>query len=103
VAGAIHDLAWAVDMAVEARVDESLVSQARVRLRELLIAWSDHLAPSPAEEVAQIAPLVDLLIDLRSQARAARDWALADEVRDRLAALGIVLEDGRDQTTWKRG
>lgn len=103
VAGAIHDLAWAVDMAGEARVEESLVSQARAKLREMLIAWSGHLASSPADEVAQLAPLVDLLIDLRSQARAARNWALADEVRDRLAALGIVLEDSRDQTTWKRG
>ncbi len=103
MASAIHDLAWSVDLAREARVEESLVSQARARLRDLLIAWSGHLAPSPADEVGGLAPFIDLLVDLRWQARAAGKWALADEVRDRLAALGIVLEDGHDQTTWRRG
>lgn len=103
MASAIHDLAWAVDLAREAHVDESLISQARAKLRDLLIAWSGHLAPSPADEVAPLAPFIDLLVHLRWQARAAKNWALADEIRDRLSALGITLDDGRDQTTWRRG
>jgi cysteinyl-tRNA synthetase len=45
---------------------------------------------------------VELLIDLRQKLRAARQWELADELRDRLAALGVVLEDAAGGTTWRK-
>ena len=44
--------------------------------------------------------LIDLLIATRSKLRQAKQWALADETRDRLAALGIQLQDGPGGTTW---
>ena len=44
---------------------------------------------------------VDALIVQRRQARADRDWALADQIRDRLAALHVVLEDGPEGTQWR--
>ena len=39
----------------------------------------------------------------REEARAARDFAKADEIRDRLADAGIQIEDGADGTRWRRG
>lgn len=45
--------------------------------------------------------LMQILIDLRHQARQARNWAAADAIRDRLAELGIVLEDGPEGTRWR--
>jgi len=101
LASDIYDLAKAVDEAREAGVEESLISQARASLRQLLIAWSSGLAPSPADTVASIAPFVELLIDLRSQLRVAGSWALADEIRDRLSALGVILEDSPSGTAWR--
>lgn len=47
------------------------------------------------------AALLDLVIDLRRQAREERNWPLADALRDRLAQLGVVLEDGPGGTTWR--
>ena len=46
---------------------------------------------------------IDGLIESRNQARADKDWAEADRIRDELAAAGIVLEDGPAGTTWRRG
>lgn len=44
---------------------------------------------------------IDALIAQRKQARADRDWALADEIRDRLAAMKVVVEDGADGSSWR--
>ena len=46
-------------------------------------------------------PFVSLLVEVRSDLRQAKQWALADRVRDRLAELGVILEDGAEGTTWK--
>jgi cysteinyl-tRNA synthetase len=45
--------------------------------------------------------LMELLIDLRAQARASRDWATADMIRDRLTKIGVSLEDRPEGTTWR--
>ncbi|STO57049.1 Cysteine--tRNA ligase [Grimontia hollisae] len=50
------------------------------------------------DEVAEI----EALIKARNDARANKDWAAADAARDALTAMGIVLEDGAQGTTWRR-
>ncbi len=49
-------------------------------------------------EVAEI----EALIKARNDARAAKDWAAADQARDKLTEMGIVLEDGAGGTSWRR-
>lgn len=44
--------------------------------------------------------VMNLLIQLRAEARANKDWATSDKIRDELAALGIQLKDGKDETTF---
>jgi cysteinyl-tRNA synthetase len=46
---------------------------------------------------------VDALIDLRATARANKEWAMADKIRDGLTGAGIVLEDTSDGVRWHRG
>lgn len=50
------------------------------------------------DEVAEI----EALIKQRNDARASKDWGMADKARDRLNEMGIVLEDGAAGTTWRR-
>ena len=45
--------------------------------------------------------LIRLLIDLRAQSRAQKEWATSDQIRDQLKGLGVVLEDRADGTIWK--
>lgn len=44
--------------------------------------------------------LIRLLIDIRLEARARKDWATSDRIRDQLKELGIQLKDGKDGTEW---
>ncbi len=50
---------------------------------------------------ALTAPLVGLLIDLRARLRKEKNFALADDIRNRLSELGITLEDRPDGTRWR--
>lgn len=50
------------------------------------------------DEVAEI----EALIKQRNDARASKDWASADEARDKLKALNVVLEDSAGKTTWRK-
>ena len=42
--------------------------------------------------------VVEMLIEMRNEARVNKNWALSDEIRDKLLALGIQLKDGKDGT-----
>ena len=50
------------------------------------------------DEVAEI----EALIKQRNEAKAAKNWAVADQVRDKLKAMNIVLEDTPNGTTWRK-
>lgn len=58
---------------------------------------TDDLRGNAARETG----LLQLLVDLRTQAREDRDWGTADRIRDRLKDLGVTLKDGKSGTTWQ--
>jgi cysteinyl-tRNA synthetase len=45
--------------------------------------------------------LIQLIADLRAEARARKDWSTGDAIRDRLAEIGVMLEDRPEGTTWR--
>ena len=51
---------------------------------------------------AFIKGVIDEKVEQRTAAKAARDFATADRIRDELKAEGILLEDGAGGTTWRR-
>lgn len=49
-----------------------------------------------------IGQLMDIIIAIRQDARQAKNWAIADQVRDSLGAVGIILEDSPQGVRWKK-
>ena len=78
------------------------VADAQAALRELAGVLGLRLEASNQAAISA-APFIELLIELRQEARAAKQFQLADRVRDGLANLDIILEDGAGGTTWKGG
>ena len=95
---AIFDLSRQIN---RAREDGKSLSAAQRTLRDLAgILGIDVDAPSD-DASGDIAPFVDLLVQTRADLRAARQYALADKIRDNLAALGVTLEDSGGGTEWR--
>ena len=56
---------------------------------------------SSAGDDSKLEGVMDLVLNLRQQARENKDWGTSDKIRDGLAAAGLVVKDGKDGTTWK--
>jgi cysteinyl-tRNA synthetase len=96
----LFELVRAINTARDAGVGGAPFEQAQATLRELTGVLGLHLDQSHAQQ-QDIAPFVELLIELRTELRKAKQYALADTVRSRLTDLGITLEDGPQGTRWK--
>jgi cysteinyl-tRNA synthetase len=51
--------------------------------------------------LAAYGKVVDMVLELRAKAKADKDWATSDRIRDELAALGFEVKDTKDGVTWK--
>ena len=75
--------------------------------RMLTILGLDPVTQWPSAAGGDLVPVVDALVavalDARAAARARKDWAEADAVRDRLAAAGLVVEDTAAGVRWRLG
>ena len=94
---ALFDLAKEIN---RGRDEGRPIEEAQAALVEL--AGILGLTLSEDRRDGDIGPLVQLLIELRSELREAQQFELADSVRSRLAGLGIVLEDSASGTEWRR-
>ena len=58
-------------------------------------------ADGNAEREEAFGKAIDLLLDIRATAKANKDWATSDKVRNELAALGFEVKDTKDGATWR--
>ena len=54
-----------------------------------------------SEREEAFGKVVDMVLSLRAKAKAAKDWATSDQIRDELAAAGFEVKDTKDGVTWK--
>jgi cysteinyl-tRNA synthetase len=59
-------------------------------------------APTRPADGEDAGPFIELLLATRQRLREAKQWALADEIRDRLRDLGVAVEDRPDGAVWRR-
>ncbi|WP_430868374.1 cysteine--tRNA ligase [Demequina aurantiaca] len=102
----IHETVRAGNAALTAG-DDAAASAALLAVRAMLDVlgldpgsdqWRDESSTSGA--LAALDFMVRADIDARAEARATKDWAAADAIRDRLSGAGIVIEDSADGARW---
>jgi cysteinyl-tRNA synthetase len=96
--GALFELVRELNRRIERRAlstRDAAVALAALRDLDLVLA----ILPEPE---ASLDATAEALLQAREAARAARDWAASDRLRDELAAYGIGVEDTRDGQRWRR-
>ena len=67
---------------------------------DILGLINERGANNDAREAAY-GKVVDMVLDLRAKAKANKDWAVSDQIRDALAEAGFQVKDTKDGVTWK--
>lgn len=99
---AVFDFCREVNSALKEGTADSKQLQAAM---ELFREWHSVLGVVLPEEETRddlTDGLMSLIIDIRSKARAEKNWALADQIRDGLKAMNIVIEDTPQGARWKQ-
>ena len=96
---AVHDMVREVNTAL---ATDGLNSADQKAVLNAITAFNSVLGIFGPEESEMVDDEIEIVINERQQARANRDFARSDEIRDELAARGIILEDTKDGVRWKR-
>ena len=66
-----------------------------------ILGLRDEKAASAGGGRDRVTPLVEMLLRMRMEAKAAKDWATSDRIRDELTAIGIRVKDRKDGFDWE--
>ena len=83
-------------------VDEASSGEFAGNLLDMLVKLADVLGLIVLKKEEVLDSSIEELIEERQAARKARDFAKADEIRDKLLEMGIELKDTREGVKWKR-
>jgi cysteinyl-tRNA synthetase len=85
----------------QAQIDVKHKLNASAMLLGLLVRTKKEYLTSDPKVVLVNKDVVDALISQRTAARARKDFAESDRIRDQLAAMGVVIKDSKEGTTWE--
>jgi cysteinyl-tRNA synthetase len=97
---AIYDLVRVINTARDAGVGGQPFADAQATFRTLTDVLGLRLETARVAGQS-VAPFVELLLSIRQDLRQAKQWALADRIRDELNALGVTVEDTARGSTWR--
>jgi cysteinyl-tRNA synthetase len=95
----LYELVKAINTARDAGATDEQLAPAQATLRELTGVFGLRLAEKTGSGDAD--KFIDLLVEVRSEARAQKLWALSDMIRDKLNELGVTIEDSKEGTSWR--
>jgi len=96
---AIHDMVREVNTLV---TDDKLLADDQAAVLDAVAKFNSVLGIFGGEDGEALDANVEALIKERQQARANRDFARSDAIREQLVAMGITLEDTKDGVRWRR-
>ncbi len=96
---ALHELVKAINTARDNSATDDQLKPAQATLRELTGVLGLQLKEKQGSGDAD--KFIDLLVEVRSEVRKQKLWALSDQIRDKLKELGVTIEDSKDGTTWR--
>jgi cysteinyl-tRNA synthetase len=99
--GHLFDLVRNINQARDAGVDDAGLTPAQSLLLELTGVLGLQLEQGSRPDDGNAAVFIDLLVEIRAELRTQKLWTLSDQIRDQLAALGVILEDSKTGTTWR--
>ena len=86
---------------------QTITPDALTKLKEVFHTFSFDILGLKAETDGNAAreesfgKAIDLLLEVRAKAKAAKDWSTSDQIRDELSAYGFEVKDTKDGATWK--
>jgi len=98
--GYLFELVRAINQARDTGLSAGQLEPAQ----ELLVELAGVFGLRLRREKVTVTPadaFVDLLVQVRSELRQQKLWQLGDQIRDRLAGLGVLVEDSKDGSTWR--
>jgi len=96
---ALYELVKAINTARDNGVNDEQLKPAQSMLRELTNVLGLRLQEKQGSGEAETQ--VNALIAERNEARQQKQWALSDQIRDRLKEMGVTIEDSKDGTKWR--
>jgi cysteinyl-tRNA synthetase len=100
---ALFELVRGINTARSAGVSGPFFDAGQRTLRELAGVLGMTLAEPAGEPLNDVAarPFIDLLVGIRTELRTAKQWALADKIRNELKTLGVAIEDTPEGPKWR--
>jgi len=98
---ALHELVKAINTARDQGATDDQLQPAQATLRELTGVLGLRLQEKQGSGDAD--KFIDLLVEVRTEARKQKLWGFSDLIRDKLKELGVTIEDSKDGTTWRWG
>jgi cysteinyl-tRNA synthetase len=97
----IYELVKIINTARDAGANDEQLAPLQGTLRELTGVFGLRLTEKTGSGDAD--KFIDLLVEVRREARAQKLWAFSDLIRDKLKELGVTIEDNKEGTSWRWG
>lgn len=98
----LFELATTINKIVDG--SEQIDKDEHEKLRLFFDKWLVDILGIKDEESSNMQPqvegMMDIILDMRKDARDNKDWAKSDEIRDKLSEIGVSIMDGKDGASW---